>query len=417
VFVRAMLILALLFASSGASGYSVLTHEELVDLAWSTSIRPMLLARYPALTAAQLRQAHAYAYGGCLIQDMGYYPFGQQFFSDLTHYVRSGDFVAALFRDAKNANELAFSAGALSHYFGDSIGHSMATNPATAVSFPNLEKKFGPEVTYDESPHAHVRTEFAFDVGQLAKHHFPPPAYLRYIGFHVPRHLLDQAFRETYSIPAPEILGPVHPALKSYEKSVRSYIPAFSTAEVVLHGKQFPNDLGDPPDQLFSQRLSEVAYQRDPRWQKNYGNPGFKAHMLAGVIWVLPKFGSLSMLAIKVPSDRTEDWYVHSVNRTVDELRHSLEGLHDSAVPNLRNLDLDTGDAVSSGSYPLTDETYAKLLDHLTRHPERTLPAGIQANILAFYRNPDAPNALKKDKDKWQRVQQQLDVLRTMPSK
>ena len=120
-----------LCASQGVA-YSVLTHEELVDLAWNDSIRPLLLDRFPGASDAQLREAHAFAYGGSAIQDMGYYPFGKQFFSDLTHYVRTGDFVARMLRDAKTINEYAFAIGALSHYLGDTLGHSEAINPATA---------------------------------------------------------------------------------------------------------------------------------------------------------------------------------------------------------------------------------------------------------------------------------------------
>ena len=400
---------------SSVEAYSVMTHEELIDLAWSGSIRPLLVARYPGLTELQLREAHAYAYGGCVIQDMGYYPFGNAFFSDLTHYVRTGDFISTLFRDAKNADELAFAVGALSHYIGDSIGHSLATNRATAVAFPKLEKEYGDSVTYDESPHAHVRTEFAFDIGRLAKHHFAPPDYLKHVGFQVPVKLLRQAFVETYGIPPKEIVGATHPALKSYERSVRSFIPAVSSAEVVLHGKQFPPDLGDPEDDLFVKRLSQTAFERDPRWRNNYGEPGFKAHTLAFVFRLLPKVGPLSMLAIKIPTVQTDDWYLHSVVHAVDELRRVLDGLHDGSTPKLNNLDLDTGTEARPGAYKLTDETYAKLLDELIgKHKATTIPAGLRENILAFYADPNAPNAVKSEPEKWQRVQSQLTALRTM---
>jgi hypothetical protein len=156
---------------------------------------------------------------------MGYYPFGKEFFSDLTHYVRSGDFIVALLRNAHNANEYAFAVGALSHYLGDSIGHSESINPATAIEFPHLEKKYGPEVTYEENPHAHVRTEFAFDIDMLSHHHLAPAAYLRHVGFIVPRRLLEVAFFETYGLRLKEVLGPERPAIRSYRTSVRSFIP------------------------------------------------------------------------------------------------------------------------------------------------------------------------------------------------
>src|SRR5579864_9483110 len=211
-----------------ADGYSVFTHEELIDLAWRSSIRPLLLARFPHSTDAQLRQAHAYAYGGCLIQDIGYYPFGSQLFSDLTHYVRSGDFVNALLRNAGTLDEFAFAIGALSHYVGDNIGHSQAINPATSTDFPKLEKKFGPSVTYDESPHGHIRAEFGFDIGQLSKRNFAPPAYMESIGFRVPSQLVQRAFVDTYGFDVRAILGKTRPALRSYRSSVRQFIPRFA---------------------------------------------------------------------------------------------------------------------------------------------------------------------------------------------
>ncbi|HEY0784557.1 MAG TPA: zinc dependent phospholipase C family protein, partial [Acidobacteriaceae bacterium] len=187
-----------------------------MDLTWTTSIRPLLLERYPGLSASQLDEAHAYAYGGCAIQDLGYYPFGNVFFSELTHYVRSGDFVQALLRNARTPDELAFAIGALSHYVGDSIGHSEATDPAVGDQFPGLRKKYGSSVAYDQAPHAHVRTEFAFDINQIAKRRFAPSAYLRHIGLQVAQDLLDRAFYETYGLEAENILGARRPTVRGY---------------------------------------------------------------------------------------------------------------------------------------------------------------------------------------------------------
>src|SRR5689334_5897181 len=82
-------------------GYSVLTHEAIIDSSWDTGIKPLLVARFPNATPDDLVKAHGYAYGGCILQDMGYYPFGSKFFSDLVHYVRSGDFVENLIRESQ----------------------------------------------------------------------------------------------------------------------------------------------------------------------------------------------------------------------------------------------------------------------------------------------------------------------------
>lgn len=413
-----MLVFVLLLSllSGEAPAYSVLTHEQLIDFAWSGSIRPLLLARFPASTAAALREAHAYAYGGCAIQDMGYYPFGNDFFSDLTHYVRSGDFIAALFRNARNVNEYAFAIGALSHYLGDSIGHAEAINRATAIEFPKLEDKFGQIVTYDESPHGHVRTEYGFDIEQLSKREFAPPAYMDHIGFKVSRKQLERAFRETYGINAPEILGrtrpPLRPALRSYRRSVRTFIPKFSEAEVVLHHNQFPPDLDNDAYRLFHQRLATADYER--HWSRAYRGPGFIAHVLAVVIKILPKIGPISMLAIKIPDRETEGWYVRSVNHTVDVYREMLDGLR--ADPNaqltLPNRDLDTGDGVKPGAYRRTDDTYARLLDRIASKANRKLPSGIRQDILDFYSDLNAPISTKRDPDRWKRLLSQLESLR-----
>jgi len=402
-----MLLAAFLF-SLHANAYSVLTHEELIDLAWNPSIRPLLLARFPGVTEAQMLEAHAYAYGGCAIQDMGYYPFGKRFFSDLTHYVRSGDFVAWMLTNARTPDEYAFAIGALSHYLGDTIGHSRAINPATAVEFPKLQKEFGPSVTYDESPHGHIRTEFAFDVGELADRDFAPPAYLSFIGFKVPRRFLEQAFIHTYGFDVHEVTGPAHPALRSYRTSVRRFIPAFAEAEVVLHRHKFPPHSNSEAYQIFSKRVARTNYDR--HWKHAYRGPGVKAHLLAFLILIAPKIGAISDLAIRVPSAATQEWYLSSVNHTADEFHRILDQLAaDAKDPvSLANIDLDTGDHVRHGDYFLADQTYAHLLERLTSRPERAIPADVRRNILEYYAYPGAGD------DSMAEVQRRLVMLRTM---
>ena len=410
--VGTILISLATFFAPGGKAYSVLTHEELIDLAWNDSIRPLLLSRFPGASEEQLREAHAYAYGGSAIQDMGYYPFGKQFFSNLTHYARSGDFVAWLFRNAHTMDEFAFAIGALSHYLGDSIGHSLAINPATAVAFPKLRRKFGSSVTYDESPHGHIRTEFAFDVEELSGEAFAPPAYLRFIGFEVPRKFLERAFLATYGFDIHEILGRAHPALRSYRTSVRSFIPAFSEAEVLLHRHQFPPHPDDEAYRTFADRVARTNYER--HWKRAFKGPGFGAHLLAILVFVIPKVGAASDLAIKIPTPGTQERYLNSVNRTVDTFRAMLQqAMMDGASLGLANIDLDTGDRVSRGTYPLTDQTYAKLLARLTSKPERILPQDLKRNILEYYADPP-PGRSKTDSDAQRKVAQQLDLLKQM---
>lgn len=183
-----------------SAAYSVLTHEAIIDTAWETHIRPLLLKRFPNSTPDALRKAHAYAYGGAIIQDMGYYPRGNKFFSDLTHYVRSGDFIEALLRDSQDLNEYAFAIGAMAHYAADNTGHRLATNLSVPILYPNLKQKYGNVVTYEDNPIAHVKTEFGFDVLEIAKGRYAPDSYRDFIGFEVALPLLERAFQETYGL-------------------------------------------------------------------------------------------------------------------------------------------------------------------------------------------------------------------------
>lgn len=404
-----LLTIQLLWTSNSAA-YSVFTHEELIDLAWNGSIRPILLARFPGATEKQLREAHAYAYGGCAIQDMGYYPFGKKLFSNLTHYVRTGDFIDWMFRNARTMDELAFAMGALSHYLGDSIGHSEAVNPATAIEFPKLERKFGSSVTYGENPHAHIRTEFAFDIGELTNSAFAPPAYLEYIGLKVPRKFLEKAFENTYGFDIHEVLGRAHPALRSYRTSVRRFIPLFAEGEVVLHRHHFPPQPDDEAYKEFAERVARTNYDR--HWRHTYRGPGIKAHLIAILIFIVPKIGAVSDLAIKIPTPETQERYLRSVNHTEDEFRETLQKLAGKNDPiQLSNLDLDTGFKVQRGDYALADQAHDVLLQRLTSRPERVIPAELKRQMIAFYSKNSA------DPDPSAEVLHQLVLLSKMKEK
>ena len=418
---RILLALLLMFlaAKEPGFGYSVLTHQQIIDLAWKESIRPVLLSRYPNTTDAEMRRAQAFAYGGCAIQDAGYYPFGHVFMSELTHYVRTGDFVAALIRDARNVDELAFALGALSHYVGDSYGHQDAVNPSTAIEFPDLAAKYGPVVTYDESPHGHVRTEFAFDINQLSKRRFAPKAYLQHIGLEVSGRLLEQAFFETYGLHLTSMMVDRKAAIGSYRRSVRTFLPDFAYAEVLLHKNSFPADVSSDEFDRFQKRLADADFKNG--WEQFRKKPGLRTHLLAFVIIIVPKIGPMSYLAIRGPNQETEQKYVTSVNRTLDRYAEVLGDLarQPNADPrvtmNLENRDLDTGYKVKPGSYPLTDQTYAKLLDKVTKQGS-PVPEGLRQDIEGYYADASAPNTTKKNKKAWERVQRELAELKTMPA-
>jgi Zinc dependent phospholipase C len=391
--------------------YSVQTHEELIDLAWKQSIRPILLKQYPTLTEEQLQEAHAYAYGGCAIQDFGYYPFGNAFFSDLTHYVRAGDFVLSLLHNAHTADELAFAIGSLSHFIGDTIGHSAAVNHAVPVEFPKLEKKYGSSVNYAENPHAHVQTELAFDINQLSKRRFAPYGYLKFVGLEVPRPLLRKAFFETYGINLPDIVGSKETSIRIYRYGVRRFIPNIARAETILHKKNFPADI--PSSDFDDIKADLIQASADNNWEAYRKTPGFGSHLYAGFIFILPKVGTLKMLSIKGPTEHTEDLYVKSLNRSIKTMRRVLADF-DHIDQYLANRDLDTGAFVKPGGYRLTDQTYAKLLAMITKNPGNVVPNQLKHDLIAYYADPDAPIITKKDPEKWAEVEANLKVLAGM---
>jgi hypothetical protein len=452
-----LLLLCLFLPARPADAYSVLTHEQLIDLTWQSSIVPLLLSRYPTLTPAQIEEARAYAYGGCVIQDIGYYPFGDAFFSDLTHYVRSGDFVVNLFRNAGNANELAFAVGALSHYIGDSVGHSTATNLAVPVEFPRLGQKYGKVVNYAEGEHQHVQTEFAFDINEIAHHRFAPVHYLRHVGLQVPTKQVALAFYQTYGL-TENFTDTRHHRINvgGYRFAVRNFIPRIAYATTLLHRKHEPaDDTADPDLQRLTRELTIVAQKND--WDAYRKRAGIGTYTLAGVLFILPKVGPLKLVAVKGPTDQTERDYIHSVILSQDELDRDLRRFtpppatkstaveaaasdnakHPSstnsvpakpgasqAIPResrdprhpLANRDLDTGIPVRPSGYRLTDQTYATLLHRLASTPTQPIPPGVKDDILAYYANLDLPFATKKKPELWAAVQQDLKTLQTMPT-
>jgi hypothetical protein len=432
----ALLVLLAACQPRSATAYSLLTHEQLIDLTWQDSIVPLLKSRYPNLSEADLDGARAYAYGGCVIQDMGYYPFGDEFFSNLTHYVRTGDFVVALFRNAHDANELAFAAGALSHYIGDSFGHSQATNLAVALQFPKLEARYGPSVNYAEGRHQHVQVEFAFDIDQISKRRMAPLGYLRHIGIKVPVHQLALAFYETYGLTEDFSVGGRHKFnVRTYRFATRTLIPRVAYAVTLLHRKHEPAEPGTPDAAEIEKESTQAAARYD--WAAYHKRAGVETHLLAGVLWVLPKVGPLAMVAVKGPTSAAEADYMHSMVTSTSRMRarlarftppearqvvpagnaHPVAQLEplDPQHP-LPNRDLDTGQVVKPGGYSLTDETYADLLEKLTRTPSQPIPPGIKSDVEAYYSDPNAPITTKLHPQEWEKVQSELKILAGMPT-
>jgi hypothetical protein len=406
-----LLILLFLCSISGVClAYSVLTHEQVVDLLWKDQLQPLLLKKFPDTTAEQLRVAHGYAYGGCLIQDMGYYPFGNRFFSDLVHYVRSGDFVEALLLEANDVNEYAFALGALSHYTSDIDGHPFV-NAAVAQNFPKLRAKYGSEITYAQNPKAHIQTEFGFDVVQVAKQRYTSDSYHDFIGFQVSKPVLERAFLKTYGIELKDVFSSVDLSIGSFRRSISGLIPEMTRVALLLKKDEMVKEDPTLTKQKFLFHLKRSDYEKE--WGKGYQKPGVGARILAVLFKLIPKVGPFKALNFKMPSPATETLYMKSVNNTVDQYGSDLRELRAGKLL-LQNKDFDTGKMTRAGEYTLTDEAYAKLLEKLSDRKFADMSPALRENILAFYQDLKTPAFAKKHPEKWNRALSNLEQLRSV---
>lgn len=395
--------------SPACRGYSILTHEEIVDLLWAGEIKPLLLARYPQASEEDLRKAHAYAYGGCLIQDMGYYPFGNKVFSDMVHYVRSGDFVQALLDESSDINEYAFALGALSHYISDTVGHPVV-NASVAREFPKLRAKYGPSVTYAEDHKAHIRTEFGFDVVQVAKQRYTSDSYHDFIGFEVAKPVLQRAFLKTYGIKLEDIFTNLDLSIGSFRWAVSRAIPEMTKVALLTKKDELVKENPSFQKKKFLYNLKRSDYEKE--WGKNYHKPGFGAKLMAVIFKIIPKIGPFRNIDFKMPYPDTETLYLKSVNDTVDRYKACLRVLDSKDNLALVNRDFDTGKLTRSGEYSLADETYAKLLDKLANTRFVGISPDLRKDILAFYQDPNAPNTTKKKRDRWNKTMAEIEQLK-----
>jgi len=409
------LLLAILLSSSISYGYSVLSHEAIIDSVWDTSIQKLLLKRFPNATPEELEQAHAYAYGGCIIQDLGYYPFSSRFYSDLTHYVRSGDFIAALIRESQDLNEYAFALGALEHYAADTEGHRIATNRAVPILFPKLRRKFGGDVTYWDDPTAHVRTEFGFDVLQVATGRYAPDRYRGFIGFQVSREVLERAFVDTYGIEMKDIFGNVTLALGSYRHSIGSIVPGMTRVAWSLKQDQLKKEIPGITRKKFLYNLSRSSYEKE--WGTEYHKPGWRTKLVTFLFRLIPKVGPFKALQIATPTPEVEKLFMTSFNATVDRYKAVLANV-DAGGPEVPNENFDVGGATSAGKYKGTDEAYAKLVGKLADRQFAGMTPDLRQNILAFYKDvkpPISAKTTKKESAESAELRDQLDRLRALP--
>ncbi|HEY7171825.1 MAG TPA: zinc dependent phospholipase C family protein [Vicinamibacterales bacterium] len=407
VLVFALLLLAL--AARESAAYSVLAHEATIDVAWDRGIRPLLLHRFPRTTDEGLLRARSFAYGGSVIQDLGYYPFGNRFFSNLLHYVRSGDFVEALLRDARDVDEYAFALGALAHYANDNTGHPEAVNRVVPMIYPKLRARFGDTLTYVDAPKEHVIVEFSFDIVQAAGGAYLPAAYQSFIGFRVASPLLERAFRDTYGLEMQDIFGDEAHAINTYRYAVSQLIPALTRAAWRDKHDEIMKLTPTLEQTGFVFAYGRREFERD--YGTSYQKPGWFARFLGVIYRVVPKVGPLKPLAFKAPTPEAEALFAKSFTQAAARFEALLADLADHRV-DLRNTDFDTGQPSRHGEYALADDTYAELLERFHDRQFAGMPAELRAAVRRFYGPQPVPSmAARKDRKDWDDTERALAEL------
>ena len=401
-------VVLVLLWSADIRGYGVLSHEAIVDSAWDASILPILHARYHPSDDA-LKHARAFAYGGCLIQDLGYYPFSSRFFGDLTHYVRSGDFIRSLIQNARDVNELAFALGALAHYAADNNGHPIAVNRSVALIFPKVSAKYGGRPTYEDDPTAHVRTEFSFDVVQIARGTYVPQAYHDFIGFEVATPVLERAFRETYGLELRDVFNDFEASLGTFRWTLSKAVPKMT--KIAWDIKRDDIERLSPgvsrDDYLFT--MPRAKY--DAEWGTNDRRPNVFERFLGTVVQVLPKIGPLKVLKFEPPTPEAERLFLDSFRVTTDRYRALLSDVARDDL-HVDNRNIDTGELTQPGEHRLADRAYEQLLSRLAKAHFSTVTPELKANLLAFFAGSTSVPHDKDSLKAWQEVPANVRALR-----
>lgn len=402
------MLCGLLLAAPDVSAYSVFAHQDMIDAAWEAEIVPLLRARFPGLTDGDITSARAYAYGGALIQDLGYYPFGSHLFTNLTHYVRTGDFVASLIANAADASEYAFALGALAHYASDNAGHPMAVNLGVPIMYPKVRAEVGPRALYVEAPSRHVMVEFGFDVLRVARGGYVAQAYRDRIGFEVAKPALERAVRDTYALELGDLLMSVDLAIGTYRKAVSSTIPELTRIAWRDKREEIEQRVPGITEQSFVYAYSVNDYERD--FGTTYRKPGFLARILAVLLKIVPKVGPFRPLAFEPLLPDVERLFIESTAAAQERYRAALRSLRRSTF-RLPNTDFDTGTAPTLGGNPLADKTFAELLHKLAKRDFANVPGPLRRELREFFETGGPPSSRGRSPALTRRVRRDLAAL------
>lgn len=394
-----LLVTAMLtFAGLSSKAYSILAHEAIIDATWKTALVPLLKQKYPDATREQMLMAHSYAYGGAIVADMGYMPFGNGFFTDLVHYVRSGDFVQALIADSQNLNEYAFALGALSHYMADKYGHSLSTNLNVPIIYPKLQKKFGDVVTYNDDHTSHSRMEFAYDVLQIGQNGYTSEGYHDFIGFNISVPVLEKAFYETYGRQLGSIFSNINSSINTMRWGVRNLFPVLTKSAYKANQTDIEKMHPGITARKFQYKMSKRSFNLE--FGKQRQESKFFAKVAVFFIRILPKIGPLKTLKFKSPGEQGQKLFAISFETILKNYKEALGqvGTNQLILP---DIDFDTGNPTKLGEYRLADNTYAKLLEELQEQQYKNVTPELQKSILEFYSTADTTQFTGKDLKKW----------------
>ncbi|TFF36333.1 zinc dependent phospholipase C family protein [Mucilaginibacter psychrotolerans] len=399
---KTLAIAALLFfASLQARAYSILAHEAIIDASWKSDLLPLIRQKYPNLTDSEVKMVHSYAYGGAMVADMGYMPFGNGFFTDLLHYVRSGDFVETLIRDAQNANEYAFALGALSHYMADQYGHSLATNRNIPLIYPKLQQKFGDFVTYNDDHKSHSRMEFSYDVLQTGRGSYTTEGYHDFIGFNISVPVLEKAFYETYGQKLDGIFSNINGSINTLRWGIRNLFPVLTKSAFKANKDTILKMTPSMTAKKFQYKMSKKSFQLE--YGKEQVKPKFFARLTVFIIRILPKIGPLKTLKYVSPGKEGERLFAHSFDTILVRYAIALKQAGKNRL-DLPDIDFDTGRRAVLGEYPLADKTYDQLLIKIKEQEYKNITPQLQRNIMAYYQNADTSQIATKQRKEWKKA-------------
>jgi hypothetical protein len=402
---------ALLLMMPGAcQAFSVLAHQAIVDQAWDATLVPALRKRFPNATQQELEDARGYARGGSHLPDLGYFPLGSHLFTDLLHYVRTGDFYERAVKEAGTPQEYAFALGMLAHYEADTIGHPEGTNLAVPMIYPELAEKYGASATYADSPSAHLETEFRFDILQVAHRREVPKLFEHSVEFKVPRDFLERVFQETYGFKLDDLFENYDVAVTTYRWGFRTLIDeATGIAWGLYQGDIESLEPGIKRGDFISE-MSRTDFVK--QFGSAFLEPGYFARFVGFLGNLVPNIGPLKNLPYKTLPDNVKQIFFHAYRDASNQYVKEISVVQGGRIL-LPNLILDTGEPDRAGRYEPADKAYAELLDRHAQDHFARMPRELAEDMLAHFRDRNAAMSFENDQSKRAKILAEMNELQS----